>query len=404
MWRTLVREGGLALVALGVAILLFVAYELFGTNIAEQHSQSQLARQFHAAVSHAVASRPSTPTTTQVPHSSRASPTVGRAQTSKQSRQAGTASSRAAHVATASPPLPPPGGAIDHLVIPAIAVNRYVVQGVDEADLQMGPGHYLGTPLPGQPGNVAIAGHRTTFGAPFFRLNELVNGDLIYLTDLSGTTWVYSVRHQWVVAPTDVAVLDPTRAADLTLTTCNPRFLATSRLVVRAVLVEHLAPGAKLPGHLPVRATPPKVAAHPAHGAHAAHAAHGAHAAHSVAAAPTTAPSAGSSTRSPKVAGSTSITGSSSAGSGEGEDSPVVGPTPAAAASAASAQGGGVWTWVAALGWGALAIAVWAATRLLAVRRRRYVKLGVLFAGAVVCLVPLWFAFGAAVDLLPANF
>src|ERR1700722_13538307 len=116
----------------------------------------------------------------------------------------------------------------------------------------MGPGHYPGTPLPGQRGNVGIAGHRTTFGAPFFRLNEVVPGDLIYLTDTSGTTWVYSVQREWVVAPTDVGVLDPTQKAELTLTTCNPRFEAISRLVVRAQLEARLAKGTKLAGHLPV--------------------------------------------------------------------------------------------------------------------------------------------------------
>ena len=140
-------------------------------------------------------------------------------------------------------------------MIPAIGVDRYVVQGVAEADLQMGPGHYPGTPLPGQAGNVAIAGHRTTFGAPFFRLNEVHGGDLVYLTDTLGTTWVYRVVSQFVVAPSDVAVLDPTRTPELTLTTCNPRFEATSRLVVRAVLLTHLAHGTRVPKPLPVEAT-----------------------------------------------------------------------------------------------------------------------------------------------------
>ena len=140
------------------------------------------------------------------------------------------------------------------MVIPAIGVDRYVVEGVGEPDLQMGPGHYPGTALPGQAGNVGIAGHRTTFGAPFFRLNELARGDFIYLTDTSGTTWVYDVVRDWVVPPSDVAVLDPTHEPELTLTTCNPRFEATSRLVVRAVLVKRLPRGARLAGHLPVAA------------------------------------------------------------------------------------------------------------------------------------------------------
>jgi uncharacterized membrane protein len=66
--------------------------------------------------------------------------------------------------------------------------------------------------------------------------------------------------------------------------------------------------------------------------------------------------------------------------------------------------GAGTWTWAGALGFGALAVAVWVVTRLLAARRHRYAKVALLVAGALVSLVPLWFAFGAAVDLLPANF
>ena len=124
----------------------------------------------------------------------------------------------------ASLPVPPPGGALDHLVIPAIGLSRYVVQGVNEGDLQMGPGHYPGTPLPGQPGNVGIAGHRTTFGAPFFRLNEVSRGDLVLLTDTSGTTWVYDVVRQWVVDPGDTAVLDTTRAPDVDADDVQPAF------------------------------------------------------------------------------------------------------------------------------------------------------------------------------------
>ena len=76
----------------------------------------------------------------------------------------------------------------------------------------------MGSPVTGRPS-----------GPPFFRLNELVPGDFIYLTDTSGTTWVYDVIRQWVVPPSDTAVLDGTHLPELTLTTCNPRFEATAR-------------------------------------------------------------------------------------------------------------------------------------------------------------------------------
>ena len=382
------REAGLALIALGVAVLLFVVYELFGTNLAEQHSQAKLAHQFQTAVS-----RPATGTSGGSDGPPTAPKPDGSDLKARPSSHTSAVSPKPAGnpAGEVVPPLPPPGGALDHLVIPAIGVDRYVVEGVDEADLQMGPGHYPGTPLPGQAGNVAIAGHRTTFGAPFFDLNELTDGDLIYLTDLSGTTWVYSVEHQWVVAPTDVAILGRTRGADLTLTTCNPRFLATSRLVVRAVLVDRLSRGAKFQGQLPVR-----LAALLGHRSQTAKPV-------PVAKAKTGTDPVATLTAPTKAAPTTAIsTLPSTAGSGGANDSPVVGPV--SAGQEAVPQTGGAWTWVTALGWGALAIAVWAAARFLAARRHRYTKVALLLGGALACLVPLWFAFGAVVDLLPANF
>ena len=211
-----VRELGLALITGGVVILLFVAYQLFGTNITEAHNQSALKRSFSTEL-HARAPVPATP-----------SPTASTAPASGDNPTVGGAPSISA----------PSGGAIDHLVIPKIGVDKYVVDGTGEADLSRGPGHYLGTAYPGQKGNVGIAGHRTTYGAPFYRLNELGIGDDIYLTDTTGHTYRYQVdRAPLVVDPSDVAVLDPTPTATLTLTTCNPRFSATSRLVVKATLV-----------------------------------------------------------------------------------------------------------------------------------------------------------------------
>lgn len=401
-WRS-VREVGLAMVTAGVVVLLFVAYELFATNLAEEHSQAQLAREFTAALSRDARARPAELRPLPMasgPVGPRGASSTGAA--SRRARPGGRQSQVAALPALSAPP----GGAIEHLVIPAIGVNRYVVQGVGQAELQMGPGHYPGTPLPGQRGNVAIAGHRTTFGAPFFRLNDLVRGDLVYLTDLSGTTWVYSVQRQWVVPPTDVGVLGPTRADDLTLTTCNPRFLATSRLVVRAVLVGRLGPGARLSARLPARQPPGTVwRPPPAWGARVALRAG--------------VPSGSASRGQPSgvrglPAGSRSPLSSPVSPARLGHDQGTLGRAPAATSArrAAAAEGslalgpsgdGGATTWAAAFGWGALAVLVWSATRLVARRWRRYAKVGVLLAGALVCLVPLWFAFGAVVDLLPAN-
>ena len=130
------------------------------------------------------------------------------------------------------------------LVIPRIGLDMVVVEGTDTADLREGPGHYPTTPLPGQPGNVAIAGHRTTYAHPFYNLNELSPGDVIELS-VPGHDWRYLVTTQLVVAPTDVAVAGPLGPGSwLTLTTCNPRYSAATRLVVRALLAPTSAPAA----------------------------------------------------------------------------------------------------------------------------------------------------------------
>lgn len=203
---------GLALITAGTIVLLFVAYQLFGTNLTEHRHQAELKRSFNQPAH----TQPSAGNTGGAGGSE--SPTVGGA---------------------ASPTVGAPlGQALDHLVIPKIGVDQYVVQGVSEDDLTHGPGHYPQTALPGEAGNAAIAGHRTTYGAPFFRLNELSMGDYIDVTNRAGQTFRYQVSHPALtVSPSDVSVLDPTPDAELTLTTCTPRFTASSRLVIRATLV-----------------------------------------------------------------------------------------------------------------------------------------------------------------------
>jgi LPXTG-site transpeptidase (sortase) family protein len=133
-----------------------------------------------------------------------------------------------------------------HLQIPKIALDQFVVSGTDESDLAKGPGHYLGTAMPGQAGNVAIAGHRTTHGAPFNRLAELSIGDPIYLAAANGEQLTYIVSATPVaVSPGDVTVLDNFGDDRLTLTTCNPEYSAVQRLIVVAA---YLPPGKSRPG------------------------------------------------------------------------------------------------------------------------------------------------------------
>nr|MBA2529402.1 class E sortase [Euzebyales bacterium] len=116
----------------------------------------------------------------------------------------------------------------------------YVVEGTSVPALRQGPGHYVGTALPGQLGNFAVAGHRTTYGAPFYHLDDLRSGDEVLVTDRNGRRYTYRVRTQEVVAPGDSWVTGPdpleTGRPTLTLTTCNPRFSAAQRLIVFAEL------------------------------------------------------------------------------------------------------------------------------------------------------------------------
>lgn len=115
-----------------------------------------------------------------------------------------------------------------------------VVEGVTPADLTKGPGHYPGSALPGDPGNMAVAGHRTTYGAPFADIDQLQPGDELRVQDQAGRTWTYRVVEQRIVAPSDTSVIgsDPrgTGRPTLTLTTCHPRYSNRQRLVVFAEL------------------------------------------------------------------------------------------------------------------------------------------------------------------------
>lgn len=140
------------------------------------------------------------------------------------------------------PARPIRGGAAGMLRIPRIGVDVAFVEGTGDAVLERGPGHYAETPLPGEGGNVAIAGHRTTHAAPFWAIDTLVPGDHIELETAAGR-FLYRVAWQRVVAPGATWVLAPTDTPSLTLTTCEPRFRGTERLVVRAEQVFGPTPG-----------------------------------------------------------------------------------------------------------------------------------------------------------------
>ena len=121
--------------------------------------------------------------------------------------------------------------------IPSIDVDWVLFGGVLPATLNQGPGHMPWTPLPGQPGNAVISGHRTTYGAPFLDLDLLEPGDVIEVETAIGVH-TYTVRDTIIVSPTDVWVTDPKPGAWLTLTTCNPKYSAAQRMIVQAELTD----------------------------------------------------------------------------------------------------------------------------------------------------------------------
>jgi sortase A len=206
---------GRTFITAGVLILLFVAYQLWGTGIREAQSQNRLEDDFAAVLEDT-----STSTTTSTTTSSTT-----------------TTAPEATSTTETAPPIDPvpEGEATAHIRIPAIGVDKIVVEGVSLPDLKKGPGHYPETPLPGQKGNAAIAGHRTTYGAPFNRIDELVAGDEILVETVQGD-FRYLVTEQLIVSPSAVEVLEDKGDNRLTLTACHPKYSARQRIVVVAQL------------------------------------------------------------------------------------------------------------------------------------------------------------------------
>jgi len=132
------------------------------------------------------------------------------------------------------------GDSLTRITIPALGIDTVVVEGTTPSALRAGAGHYPQTPLPCETGNVSIAGHRTTYGRPFGNLDQLKPGDTIELTTPIGGC-VYQVsKDPFVVAPTDLSVIEPTGERSLTLTTCHPKGSAAQRLIVRGTWVKDL--------------------------------------------------------------------------------------------------------------------------------------------------------------------
>ena len=123
------------------------------------------------------------------------------------------------------------------LTIPKINIEWVTNEGSDIPDLKKGPGHIPETPLPGEEGRCTISGHRTTYGAPFGRIDELKKGDMIYLEALNGNKYYYQVISFQIIKPTYVEILNGTDRKELLLTTCYPEYSARERFVIIAEMV-----------------------------------------------------------------------------------------------------------------------------------------------------------------------
>ena len=136
------------------------------------------------------------------------------------------------------------GDGLTRLRIPKLDVDVLVVEGTTTEALRAGAGHYEGSPLPGETGNLAIAGHRTTYNRPLNRMDELGEGDIVEL-ETPFAVHVYRAvapfaghANPWVVPPDDFSVLEPEGGRSLlTLTTCHPKGSAEQRLIMRFELV-----------------------------------------------------------------------------------------------------------------------------------------------------------------------
>ena len=238
-WRWYVGNLGKMLIAVGLLMFGFVGYQLYGTGIETAAAQNALENDFEELLAQTAPIDG-----TRLPEQ--------RFDTTADDRPGVDVAPVDSVDPVVAPPIetpPPPdavvpvedqnlptlenGEALARIEIPRIGVDDIVVAGVETSDLKKGPGHFPDTPLPGQLGNSAIAGHRTTYGQPFRNVDQLNPGDEIVVTTLSGV-YVYLVTGQQIVSPSDyqvVATTDPTRAT-LTLTSCHPVFTARERIVI----------------------------------------------------------------------------------------------------------------------------------------------------------------------------
>lgn len=219
--RMFVRRAGLVLMSLGVLLLAWVIlvwrWQDPFTALYTMWQQHELAAQLNHEFAQQAPFRPT-----------RQGVSLTK-QRDAEAREIAAAAARFRHDAKE-------GQAIGRIVIPRLSLNMILVNGTDESSLERGPGRDLVTYMPGQDRLVYVAGHRTTYLAPFSQIQTIRRGDSITLEMPYGTFLYKAVRHV-IVPADDTAVLRSPRHELLELQACNPRFFATERYVVYARLV-----------------------------------------------------------------------------------------------------------------------------------------------------------------------
>ncbi|MEJ7583667.1 MAG: class E sortase [Acidimicrobiales bacterium] len=245
-WVRALGAVGRFMITTGVVLLLLVAYQLWGTNLQTNRAQDQLRSEFEARLARAAATVEATTTAPSTLPGDGTEPTPT-------SPVTGPPRTTPPEVAAATGPIDE-GTPLGRISIPSIGLSDfYIVQGTTVAQLKRGAGHYSESPLPGQKGNAAVAGHRTTYGAPFHNIDRVVSGDLVMVETFQGR-FRYEVTEQRIVSPSDVSVLEDRGDNRLTLTACHPKFSAKQRIIVFAELVGNPVP--KLPGQVLPRRRP----------------------------------------------------------------------------------------------------------------------------------------------------
>lgn len=245
-WRWAVTHVGRTLIAAGILMFGFVAYQLWGTNLETARAQRALAEEFDELL--AASPQPSTPdptgdgggdaddgdTTTDEPADATAPDDGDRDDDTTDDGSSGGSSGGDDEVPEV---VILRGAPLARISMPTLGVEEIVVSGIRPNDLQKGPGHFPSTALPGHLGNSAIAGHRTTYGSPFRDVDRLAPGDEIIVTTVQGT-FTYRVTGTEIVEPSDghvVSTTDPD-VARLTLVSCHPVLSAAQRIIIYADL------------------------------------------------------------------------------------------------------------------------------------------------------------------------